>query len=424
MKAKKFLALGLALLLSVSAAGCGASTDESTTSSEETKSEQAVKSQKVTIEFFQPKREAVDTFNAIIKKFNEKYPDIQVKQNTAANDVQVMQARVASNDFPDIYLRWPTSEEYKSYVKNGFIMDVTNEEFVKNSIPEIQKLFEFDGKMYGVPISMNAAGVIYNKKIFADAGVQVPTTWDEFINVCETLKSKNIIPIELTLKDAWTITTFNQELMGQMVSKDYFDKVIKGEATLADSKEWKELSEKTLKLCEYAQPDAKGAGYDQGVQEFANGKAAMMLQGLWVVPSVKKAKADIDLGSFALPATNNPDDVKVVSGIDVGLNIAAKTKNPEACKTFVAFVASQEIAQMYTDMDKNLSAIQGVKLNDPASEGLQSMFEKGKVFNWPNHFWPAGANDEYSKLIQMYIAKKDVDSFSKQMDKMFKDIQK
>ncbi|MCG8502120.1 MAG: extracellular solute-binding protein [Firmicutes bacterium] len=418
MKVKKGLGLVLAAILMLGAVGCGNQTPANSLK------EEGEGSQKASVEFFQFKREAVDTFNVLIEQFNKKYPDIEIKQNTVPDDTKVLQARAATNDFPDIYQRWPSDAAYRNYVKNGFIMDVTNEAFIENAIPAIRKSFEFDGKIYGVPLSMNASGVIYNKKIFEDAGVDIPTTWDAFIEVCETLKGKGITPIELMLKDAWTIKTFQQELMGNLVTAEEFQKVIGGEAKLADSEGWKQLCEKTLKILEYGQPDAAGAGYDQGIQEFANGKAAMMLQGIWAIPSIQKANAEIELGKFVLPAINNPDEVKLVSGIDVGLSIGAKTKSPDACKKFVAFLTSKESAQQYADMDKSISAIQGVKTNDAVLESLTPYFEKGKIFTWPEHFWPAGAGDEYGQLAQEFSAKKDIDEFTRRVDAMFEDIQK
>lgn len=383
------------------------------------------KNHKGTIEFFQSKREAVDTFDELIIDFNAKYPNIAVKQNNVSNNAgKVAKARAASGDFPDIYLSWPTDNEFKNYVNNGLIMNVTNEGFTRNSIPEIQKLYEYNGKMYGVPLSMNAAGVIYNKKLFKEAGVEVPKTWSEFVKVCDKLKSKNIIPIELTIKDGWTVGTFNQLIMHELFTYEMFQKVIKGETPLTGSKEWRELSEKTLKITEYSQRDAIVVGYDQGIQEFANGKAAMFLQGLWAIPSIKKVNSDIKLGTFAFPGVDNVNKIKVTSGVDVGLSISAQTKNPEACKAFLDFLTTREIAQKYSDMDMSFSAIKGVKINDPAAEGLQEAFDNGKVSNWLIHFWPIGAGDVYTELVQEFIINKDYTTFAKEMDKMFKDIQK
>ena len=47
--------------------------------------------------------------------------------------------------------------------------------------------------------------VIYNKEIFAEHGIEVPTTWDELIAACETLKAAGVTPFYATFKEPWTI---------------------------------------------------------------------------------------------------------------------------------------------------------------------------------------------------------------------------
>lgn len=75
----------------------------------------------------------------------------------------------------------------------------------------------------GIPFSANASGVIYNKAIFAEAGVEVPKTWDEFIAAAETFKSQGINPFYLTYKDAWTVLVPFNALEPSIVGTEIFN---------------------------------------------------------------------------------------------------------------------------------------------------------------------------------------------------------
>ena len=59
-----------------------------------------------------------------------------------------------------------------------------------------------DGKIYGIPYATNADGVIYNKDIFNELGLQIPKTWDEFVDVSNKIKDSGKLPLYLTLKDS------------------------------------------------------------------------------------------------------------------------------------------------------------------------------------------------------------------------------
>src|SRR6185437_10271601 len=83
-------------------------------------------------------------------------------------------------------------------------------------------------EIYAVPYAANANGVIYNKAIFEELGIEVPKTWDEFITVAEKVKASGKIPFYFTLKDAWTTLPSFNVLAANTQGDDFYDELNKG----------------------------------------------------------------------------------------------------------------------------------------------------------------------------------------------------
>ena len=149
------------------------------------------------------------TAEAAVARFTADYPNITVNQVHQQNDTYKQQLIVAmsSGQCPNIYGHWgggPMAEYYKS----GHANDIT-EMYAKYDHPEYVDAAvaqsTFDGKMLAIPYSgLTGCDIFYNKTIFADLGLEVPTTIDELEAVCETLKANGIIPFTLANASKWT----------------------------------------------------------------------------------------------------------------------------------------------------------------------------------------------------------------------------
>ena len=199
---KKIAAAICMILIGTSLAACGGSSANENNTGE--KGKQESKEDVLTVEFFQQKTEeaAQVGYNQIIEKFNEANPDIKIEMNTVPDAPTVLTSRVASGDIPTIFTDFPTQVQFKQKVANGYVQDLSDQEFLKNvEQSALDMTIQEDGKYYTLPFSRNYMGVWYNIDIFEENNLEIPKTWDEFINVCETLKSKGITPLGLHGKD-------------------------------------------------------------------------------------------------------------------------------------------------------------------------------------------------------------------------------
>ena len=377
----------------------------------------------VKIEFFQRKREVVDLFDQLIADFEAKNPGITVEQIHVADHDQVLASRLAANKVPDVLTHWPNKADYKETAKAGFFMDLTDSDVTENCVPEIVNQIRLsNGKNYAVPISVNTQGVFYNKDLFAAKGYKVPESWDDLMTLVKAIKADGEVafvwpdgtdfPFEHQFRSFLNLNSPNAEKM--------MDEIQAGKKKAQDYPELKTIAEMFFTLREYGQADMMGTSYEQAAADFANGKAYMFAQGIWVIPSVQKANPDINFSSFALPSiTGQP--TRVEYGVDLALVIGntGDDAKMEASKKFVKFIASKETAQKYADSDGSPSAIKGVEFKNEISKPLVDMVQAGKAFRNIRHRWVAGGPERSRTATQQLIVDGDVDAWLEELNAIF-----
>jgi raffinose/stachyose/melibiose transport system substrate-binding protein len=272
---------------------------------------------------------------------------------------------------------------------------------------------------FGLPYATNANAVIYNKAKFEELGLEVPTTWDEFIATLEEVKAAGEIPIYLTLKDAWTGMISWNSLAANIAGEDFAENKNNGDASFVQN--YSEVADKMLTLTKYGHKDNMGVAYGDGNNAFASGKGVFYLQGNWAIPEIQKAEPSIELGVFPMPVTNDPAKNKLVSGVDVILTMNKDTEHKEEAMKFIEFMMNKETVQKYIDEQKAFSAIQDVYQEDVVFEGIKENFETGELTSFPDHYYPAGIGAE--NLLQEFLIKKDKEKFLKKMDSEWEKIQ-
>ncbi|PTL39094.1 ABC transporter substrate-binding protein [Alkalicoccus saliphilus] len=381
---------------------------------------------KAVVEFFQVKPEGVDTFDTLIDQFEEEHPDIEIDQNTVPDGMTVLTTRFSTGDIPDIFITYPVEEDYILRASNDYLLDMTDEEFIEQLNPEIQDRYLEDGRMYGAALSLNANGVLYHKPTFEEHGIDTPETWDEFTAAFETLDAAGETPLIMGNQNVDQTSIFNLNFIAQQFDPDYWERFNNGEETVTESGEWREASEKMLEIIQYAQNDHMGTDTDQANQMFANGDGAMYFMGAWVLPTLRGMNENFDeeFGYFPFPQTNEPEENVTISGVDVGLSVAADSEHPEEALAFVEFLIDE--ADQFAEMDGSFSAVEGVDVQDPVLEGLAPHVENNQVANWPNHYWEGGtaAEADFRSHSQNFFIHEDIDQYLNDLEAMFESYRK
>lgn len=434
---KRILCMLIIFTLALSLfAGCGsksaenAKTDESKAQTtvqkdEETKKVEEKVPEKVTLTHLTWRVADVgDAFTVFTKKYQEENPNATIEVVNIASDqyYNTLKTRLLSGDPPDIFTTAPGAQMVEQ-AKNGYILDITNEPMLQNVMPGQVESTKIDGKVYGIPYDIVSLVVLYNKKIFADNGVKVPANYDEMLQVCETLKSKNIVPVAYGIKDAYLTQFLPYQISPTAVyakNPNWDSDLVAGKAKF-NSPEWKRVVEVPFELGKkgYFTKNSLGVGDQQSVEMFAKGEAAMTFNGSWAVGTARAANPDIELGIFPFPANQAGEEAWMTTMVGQVMAISATSKNLDECKKYLTAWTNKDYAQLWTDRAKSISTIMGVNNNfDPVMNDLTPYMENQKSWQFANAGWPAGVTDVFIKKFQeVYAGKGTVEDMLNEMDK-------
>ncbi|MFD1957312.1 ABC transporter substrate-binding protein [Paenibacillus thailandensis] len=296
-------------------------------------SEGGAKSVNLKVFIAQPRlKEHYDKFIAdfAAKEKAEKNIDvsIQLEMPPADNAAQILKTRLASNDAPDVFAIHAINE-IPSYYKAGYLEDLSDQPFVGKLLDSVKpSVTTTDGKVVAVPLETLSWGYLYDKKIFADLGLTPPTTLTEMKTTVEKLKANNITPFLLSYKEAWIPQLFLPLAVGAKMNteegeKDFIDRMNADQGSFAEMKSMFEIidlvnangTEKALEV-----------GGDDGAAAFAEGKAAMWIQGPWYAETILKSNPELDFGVAALPINDNPDATMINLSASTSLAVSKTSK--------------------------------------------------------------------------------------------------
>ena len=307
MNKKIVCTLMVGTLLAGMLTGCGGSSEGGSS---------AKGSKGTELELFSTKAENKDILQKLVDKFNETHEDVTIKITAPADAGTVLKTRMAKNDMPDI-VAMGGDNNYTEVESAGMLVDLSGEDYI-STVQEsyLQMVYDVnkdkEEKAYGVPYATNASGVIYNVDKFEEYGIEIPKTWDEFIAVIEKLQDAGEQPLLMTYKDAWTSLCPWNSMAPDLAPTTFNDDRKAGKTTFVGTHE--EIVEKYLKLLDYAQDDFMGLTYDDGNKAFANGEAAMIVNGNWAINQYLNSNSDLKVNMFAFPASNDEAQNYVTPG--------------------------------------------------------------------------------------------------------------
>ena len=374
------------------------------------------------IEFFQQKGEEGPQkgYQEIIDKFNKENPDIKITMNTVPDAGTVLTSRISSGDIPVIFSDYSTQTQFKQKVANGYVQDLSGQDFLNNvDSSSLKMTVQEDGDYYALPYSRNYIGVYYNVQMFEDNGIEVPKTWQEFTDACDKLKAAGITPMGLHGKDPGRVGhTFQAcTIAWAPDGVETIEKAVKGETKIADSDEFRSVFEKMKTLLSYANDDALALSDTQCYENFMNGQYAMLITGSYARGTIQALNPDLKLGVFPLP-NDTYEDTKTLSGIDAAICVSAQASDEEktAAYKFLSYLAQPDNAQIFCDYDGAPSAITGVKNNDGGIAPMIEMINAGQTHDWMASTIDNSVITDLYNVVQGFWADQDVDAVLKNMD--------
>jgi ABC-type glycerol-3-phosphate transport system substrate-binding protein len=278
------------------------------------------------------------------------------------------------------------------------------------------------GKTYIPPTNSQIIPMVfYNKKIFAENRLQVPTTWDQFMNVVKTLKSAGVTPLEMAGGDPMSSAMplsglITADVLGsdpQWVQKRY-----KGQVKFTDPEMVAAVS-KFRQLVDAGGFD-KGAlsvSYADANTQFLAGKAGMYPMGSWLIGLITPEKAK-DFGTFLLPSKTGNPVVPFITGGTTSVN--AKSAKADDAATFArAWSLSKPNLKSLIESDGAFPMLKNVTLQDFGAkvtpvydQGYKLVTDKNNKVNAfaqanNDDALPPGVVDQFCSLAQKLFTSSD-----------------
>ena len=372
----------------------------------------ALAEEKTTIEFFCVKEEVQSIFQEIINDFEAENPDIHVELTYASDGETVLLTRIASNEVPDTMSLYPAEQTYRQLLDEGYIMDLTDCGFESNVEQAMLDLASYNGSQISLPYTLSLYGIHYNKTLFTELGIQIPTTMDELIEVCKTLKEAGYDAFALPFAN--NANQIAERLISAFDGNSYvdFQAVADGEKDIHDVASLTALADFIKAIKPYSSADAMGMNNDSAHADFVNKKAAMRLQGSWYLSTFEEAKADFEIGLFGIPSPVTGKTIIPVN-IDTGFSISATTKYPDACMKWIEYLSRTEVAQKYYTVDGNINMIKGVTYDREPYMDVYNTVMAGNMSLTQINLWQQGVNvrSGIAAAIQNFYMDEDYEAF-------------
>ncbi len=372
---------------------------------------------KTHIEIINYKQEATDYFDALEEEFNATHDDIVLTIDSPNDASTILRTRFIREDYPDI-IGIGGDINYSYYIDAGILADVSDYPGIadiKQSYLDIGEALEIvptDG-IYGVPYAANAAGILYNKDMFEEHGWEIPTTWDELIALCQEIQSEGILPLEFGFLDKWTCLAPWNALAVDLAPADVCKQVNRGETTFTE--EYREAAEKYIELIEYGPDDPVAYSYNDACTAFARGEAAMYPIGSYAVPQILSVNPEMNIDSFVMPGSDDPDGNTLNSGIDLQFCVTAACPNKEAAYEVLDFLLQDEMIQQYITDQNSIPCKEGDFELASQLDGMTEYIESGNMTDYQDHYYPSEM--AVDGQLQTFVQNKDVDAFLERFDR-------
>jgi len=300
----------------------------------------------------------------IARKFEQENPNIKIDFSAPGKDYEsLMKIKMAANDMPDVF----STHGWAKIRYGAFLADLRDQPWASQIDPAIKPVVTDDtGMVYVLPMDQEKGGYYYSVDILAQYEVEVPTTWDEFVAACETIKTKSageVVCIHMGGADQWPV--------GQYY--DYFSTPLAispatndAAALLDGTYDWTKytvLSQNLLNLQEkgYLNVDVLTAKYADSALAFANGKAAFgFYPAGFICEEALKTNPNLNCGMMPIPSMVADDQPTLVGGEMTTWGVWKDSKHIEAAEQLVAYYAKPENVSAVANSNKLPTGLAGV----------------------------------------------------------------
>ncbi|MGW9627920.1 ABC transporter substrate-binding protein [Microbacterium sp. NPDC055521] len=319
-----------------------------------------------------------EVLSALAKAYEKDNPDVKVDVVAMGSDYEGdMKVRMGSGDLPDI---WAT-HGWSLLRYSEFLEPLDKQPWADQLNPVLDSTMKNgDGEFFALPLTTDVAGILYNKTVLEDAGIDPASlgSIEAFDGALAKIKDAGVVPISSSGKDDWFAGNVADWLGSGSYDEAESEKLAEGEfvdsgfeAMFTKLEEWAKAG--------YFNPDFSSATSDDIATALGQGTTAFVMIQNSLAGSAKQFVPDAEIGFIPVPAING-DDEYLIGGEGVALGAWRDGKNKEEALDFLAFLAEPDNIGQFASEDGNPAGLTDIDVDlGDLSDSYQQFFTPGEV---------------------------------------------
>jgi raffinose/stachyose/melibiose transport system substrate-binding protein len=341
--------------------------------------------EEVTLTFFSAHPIQEPGIQDLIAAYEGENPHVDVVATFNGTDyVTQLRSMVASDTVPD--LPYTSKQNLSVLVEQEVFRDLSDRPVADIIFDVARDAMSVGDAFYGAPLSLQGYGMIYNPDFMEQIGVdELPDTLSELRSVVDGVKELGVVPFTSHLGQTWATGQYLLFGISPILARDtsVIEDINNGDATLAD-----ERFHPIFDLLEIVKanlpPNPLNYDFTTGSAYFGQENAAMALHGTWLLQAAAPVNEDIRFALGPMPISEDPDDAKIVVGVNEGVGINPNSAHLEETIRFFDFLTKIESIQSMRPHTKSLAPYEGFDTSelDPVFTQMQELIVAGASVGW------------------------------------------
>lgn len=349
-----------------------------------------------------------DTVQAMLDYLAEAVPEVEIEFQFIDNSNYdtIVDTQLSAEEGPDIICESPGSA--LKHARLGYL-EPLNELGEKYSSAGTS-VYSYDGSVYALPGISWFEGIYFNKALFEENGIELPKTFEEYIEVCKQFAELGITPLAAGLK-SWEPMLKNSmayvaaEYLSTEEGSSFGESYRNGEATLDGT--WNTYLETWSAMITEGiyTTDMTGIDHDQALEQFATGEAAMFCSGPWDLETIQSKNPELQLDMMPFYGSSESEGW-LIGGPGCGFAVNANSENKEAAMKIVEAISTVEgQTALWENNQGGSSYLDGASFELPeVYASAASALDAGNVYcPWNEWGAAAPAHETYGTEFQSYL---------------------
>ncbi len=287
---------------------------------------------------------------------------------------------------PDLmYTRRLPGARTQALIDNSYLVPLDSSVDLSNFDNVSLSFIRSNNKTWGVPFANQIVGIFYNKAMFDKYKLKEPQTWDELVQVAETLQKNGITPFFVSGKEAWTLAMQNAMVGVSYPGDAWIGKLAEGKAKFTDP-EYVNMLKDLNALKKYYQKDFMANTTAEQDVAFAMEQVAMVFYGVWGNTNWLKTNPDLKFDYFPVPPKDKNLPAKAYIYMDGAYGLSSASKNKDAALKVLNYAGTKAYGELFSSTTGEITAIKGVTM--PASKPiLVKCYNKMVTIASTNRYW-------------------------------------